>query len=715
MVIRSTLRSRHLRSLLGRLLCTLLALLWVVHALSVPSRAENNERKTSHSDEKSSHRSKTRHKERFDKVEPEPAIGSDSHYGESQFNAEAAQAGKVDAVLVLDSSRSMTRTDPDRLRDEAAKLFLRFLGTGDRVAIVQFDREVKTISPLAEVNAASLANLDKAIESVPTEGGFTDLEAAIEEAMKILVLNARNDAQRTVILLSDGKMDPHPSRGTAEELTEKVRQIDLPQYHEKNIKLYAVAFSDEADKKLLSSFATDTGGISWFAPDPTTIHKKFSELFLTLKRPQVVALEGSGFEIDSSVREATFYITRKDDTQKIGLTDPRGTEINTLNIPAGIKWFSGNNFEVITISNPFPGRWAVTGVEDTEGFATLLSDIKLQVRWPQSSFKLGDSVAVYARLTNSGKEVEKNGLDEITFYTYKILDDDSGATWLTGALNDKGEDGDAKANDGIYSTTLKLDKEGDYQAWFAVTSPTFTRQQRVPFTVSSGIVTLKVVPPDEFTGAKETVQAVLSKDPHEFKSLKVQLIAKRENEDKPVGLTLKPRNDAPKIYDIPLERLKAGKYELSVRVTGTDEKRKKVSASSETITYTIAAKEGENTSDEEVDELAEESAPSAGHGELITGILCLLAALGWVSGLVFFGLKKISANKSQVEERAPFQIPEELAKRIEIVKSTASETRRKASTDEKELFALVADVFKNEAEAAPAQSEAAAEAQEEQS
>ncbi|MFN8390360.1 MAG: VWA domain-containing protein [Bdellovibrionota bacterium] len=662
-----------------------------LHLLAPSSIAEDSPKKKTSSEKRGKSKGK---KDDFEKVEPETAIGADSRISAKQFDADAAQLGKVDAVLVIDSSRSMQRTDPARLRDQAAKLFIRFLGEGDRIAILQFDRDVKTIVPLSEVNQANLSNLDKAITDIPVEGGFTDLEAAVEEAMKVLVTNARNDSQRTVVLLSDGKMDPHPSRGTSAEMTQKVKEVELPQYHEKNIKLYTLAFSEEADKALLADFAKDTGGLSWYAPDPSTIHKKFSELFLTLKRPQVVPLEGAGFEIDSSVQEATFYITRKEGDKEVVLVDPRGTEISALSMPAGVKWFSGNMFEVITIAKPFPGRWAVKGVETAEGFATLLSDIKLQVRWPQSSFKLGDSVVIYARLTNGGEEMSKPGLDEITFYTYKVINGENGASWLSGALNDKGENGDAKAADGIYSTTLKLDKEGEYQGLFAVTSPTFTREQRISFSVAGSLVSLRITPPDDFTGTPERVQAVLSKDPGQFKSLKVQLVAKKKDEEKPVGLTLKSGKEDPAVFDIPTEKLKPGEYELYVKVTGVDERKKAVSGSSETIQYSVAHKEGEPDASGEVEELDDH--PAETHSNLVVGLISILLSIAWLGGLAFLGLKKVSANKSQIEERKPYVIPPELAQRIEVVKTTASETRRKPSAVDREVFALVGDVFQAE-------------------
>lgn len=675
---------------------------------------------------KSKGKKKGAKKSDFEKVEEPHSVGADKRISEKEFQEEANQAGQVDAVLVLDASRSMQRTDSKRLRDQAAKLFIRFLGNGDRAAIIEFDREARLSRPLTDVSPSSLPDLDKAIEGVSVEGAFTDLEVGLAEAFKLLSENGRKDAAKTIVLLSDGKMDPHPSRGTSAELTTKVLETELAEFKRKNIKLYTVAFSEESDKDLLAKFAKEGGGLNWYASDASTIHKKFSELFLTLKRPQVVPLEGEGFEVDPSVQEATFYITRHDVATVVTLIDPRGTEISSKNIPPGIKWFSGELFDVVTVTKPFPGRWSVKDLETAEGFATLLSDIKLQVRWPQSNFNVGDHVIVYARLTNEGEEVVKSGIEEITFYTYKIVNSETGATLESGSLNDKGEDGDSKKGDGIYTGTLELAHEGEFQGLFAVTSPTFSRQQRISFAVSSAPISLHVVPADSFSGTAERIEAVLGGEPSSYRNLKVQLVAKKKGAEKPVGITLKAKEDKPNLFEVPTEKLPAGEYELTVRVQAYDLKHKPITGSSETLPYTVQPKAGEKVVEEgEIEDIVEgtvdtgdtdehgEAEAVETHSDLIPGIVGIVLALCWIGGLGFWGLKKVSVKKSQVESRAAYIMPEELSQRIEAIRSAASESKRRATAKDREVFLLVPDALgPQEVEEAPeAAPEGAAEAE----
>ncbi len=400
---------------------------------------------------------------------------------------------RIDAVLIIDSSRSMQKTDPEKLREQAAKLFFRLLSEGDRLAIISFDKETRQVLPLTEINLQTIATFDRAISAIKYEGGFTDIEAPLAMAYKILSEQGRPDVFKSVLLLSDGKMDPYPERGTAEELISETKKNILPRYKSSKIKLYTVALSEQSDKNLLGEFAKLTEGVNLYAPDSSLIHKKFGEMFLSIKKPQMITLEGGIFEIDSAVKEVTFFISKKDALATLNILDPQGNTIVPDDFVPKIKWYSDDKVDLITIYEPMLGRWQIRSNEKIEGFARLLSDPKLHVKFPAGNFKFGESAAAYAKLTNLPKDIKKEDLENFTFYTYKIIDVNSGDLALSGMLNDKGEEGDQIAGDGVYSAVLKFDKEGEFQALFGVTTPTFTRQQRFPMTVSKEAISIKML------------------------------------------------------------------------------------------------------------------------------------------------------------------------------------------------------------------------------
>ena len=55
---------------------------------------------------------------------------------------------KLDAILLLDGSGSMRVTDPTKLREEGAKLFVQSLRPGDRIGNIEFTEEAKVVRSL---------------------------------------------------------------------------------------------------------------------------------------------------------------------------------------------------------------------------------------------------------------------------------------------------------------------------------------------------------------------------------------------------------------------------------------------------------------------------------------------------------------------------------------------------------------------------------------
>ena len=117
-------------------------------------------------------------------------------FDHTQFDQAIGEKNVLDAVILLDSSRSMQRTDPKRLRDQGAKLFMRFLSARDRVAILHFDEKATPLLNFSEVNPAFLEKIDASIDSIPLEGNFTDLWTPLVVASKLLDENGRPEAKK---------------------------------------------------------------------------------------------------------------------------------------------------------------------------------------------------------------------------------------------------------------------------------------------------------------------------------------------------------------------------------------------------------------------------------------------------------------------------------------------------------------------------------------
>ncbi len=416
------------------------------------------------------------------------SIPSDLQAAERELSG---QRSGLDVVLVLDASGSMLKTDPKNLRYEGAKLLLSFLGEGDRIAVLSFAGSAQVVRELSPISQGGSSDVVKQVEAIQPLGPYSDIAEGIKLAKAVLDASPRPEAQRAIILLSDGRMEPDPAVSPAFARTLELVHDVLPDLKSKETKVFTLAFSDQADRAFLAEVSTATDGLTWFTATPEDIHKSFADLFLAIKRPQFVAQTNRGFKIDEDVDEATFYINREPDSV-LTLTTPRGEQMAADKAPEWVQWFRGQNFDVITVKEPDPGNWLVGGTVSQDGFATVLTDLKLLTDWPLV-IRAGDTPLVQVRLYEESKPVSLPEMSGVIQYAFQISPTDLiSAPIVQEALRDDGKGGDKLAQDGIFSALAKLDKPGEYRLTVVAKGPTFQRSQQIPFTVRPRLVSLKI-------------------------------------------------------------------------------------------------------------------------------------------------------------------------------------------------------------------------------
>ncbi|NLF24225.1 MAG: VWA domain-containing protein [Deltaproteobacteria bacterium] len=413
--------------------------------------------------------------------------GADA-WGQAAAKEESGEG--IDAVLLLDSSGSMLLTDPLRLRDEGAKLFVEFLKSDDRLGVVEFSDGAKVVRPLGPISSDDRANVAQLISQIKTVGKYTDLLAPLEVAESLFAGSSRQGARKILIMLSDGKMEPDPKSGNADDLTNRLLNTEIPNLKAKEIQVYTLSFSDLADGELLSQIAAGTGGVHRFAPSADKIHSEFAELFVAAKKPQMLPISSKGFRIDADVQEATFYINRQGEPG-ITVISPGGVRVTSESKSDGIKWFKGSEFDVITIEAPEAGQWEIVGLPKNEGFATLLTSLKLVTTWP-SAINAGNPTRLEVRLYEAKKPIILPQMTGVVTYAFDITPTDKVSEPIMRAqLSDDGGDQDLVAKDGVYSALVEIEDPGEYRLRVLADGPTFSRYQQQPFRVKPRLVTLE--------------------------------------------------------------------------------------------------------------------------------------------------------------------------------------------------------------------------------
>lgn len=502
------------------------------------------------------------------------------------------QTEQVDAVLLLDASGSMRITDPNRLRAEGVKLFIQFLKKSDRFALVEFAEKSKTLRPLLGYNEAQEANVNQAIYNLGDAGEYTNFIGAFQTAQKLLAAEGREDAEQVVIFLSDGKLDHTPETGTIEAQRKQLFEEVIPSFKDSEIKIYTLAFSDEVDTELLEEIASSTGGAHWFTPTAEKVHESFADLFLVVKKPQMVPLTSKGFRIDQEIQEATFYINRQEGDEVV-LISPASEKLSLNTKRKGFRWFPGQQFDVITIEDPEAGQWQISGIPKNEGFATVLTNLKLLTSWP-TVIRAGETTVLEARLYESSKPVVLPEMTDVIKYAFEITPTDKVSEPVMRALlSDDGQDGDRAARDGIFSARVTLEEAGEYNLRVLASAPTFERHQKISFRVKPRLVSLGIIASEHSLSAKNAFdpnvslakdffQLELSPELSGSKRIQVDLFATdKKNRRYKIPLTRFENTYEASSLKLPFE----GEYQLYATVTADGRRTKKFRGRSQEISY----------------------------------------------------------------------------------------------------------------------------------
>lgn len=508
-----------------------------------------------------------------------------------------AEIENTDVVLLLDTSGSMLSTDPEKLRNEGAKLLLQFLKKGDRLGVIAFSDSAKVVRPLTDYSDDTEKETYKAIASLEATGEYTNIVTGVEAAKTMLEEDRREKSSQVIVLMSDGKMEPHPKAGTPEFISRILFDFYLPELKSKGIKIHTLAFSDQADKDLLKQIAAATDAASWFTPTAEKIHESYAELFLVVKKPQIVPFTSKGFRIDSDIKEVTFYINKDSAQGELSLVTPSGKKVSVVEPGFGTKWFSGKKFDVVTVMQPEPGNWQVNGLLQNDSFATAITNLRLITDFPQKTYS-GEPITIKAQLFDGERPIVLPDMTGDIQYAFQVTPTDRvSEPIIREFLNDDGKDGDERARDGVFSARINLEEEGEYKLRIVARAPTFERNQQIPFRIRPPLLGLDVVtkPPPQGAHGEEGEGAAegdidwfrlrVSQDLSDLRDIKLRLIA-TDDKDKKFELPVGRVKSVAGQFETPTTLIPhLGTFEVRAFLNGVTKKGKVVTAKSRIVEY----------------------------------------------------------------------------------------------------------------------------------
>lgn len=123
----------------------------------------------------------------------------------------ATDAGAVDAVMMIDTSGSITSNDPSHVRVDGAQQFVDEMRDADRASVVSFSSSAVTRIGLTELDAAGRAAVTDALNATRFASGGTNIYSAVRRGMDILEANGGGGRLRVGILMTDGQDSSDPA------------------------------------------------------------------------------------------------------------------------------------------------------------------------------------------------------------------------------------------------------------------------------------------------------------------------------------------------------------------------------------------------------------------------------------------------------------------------------------------------------------------------
>ena len=196
--------------------------------------------------------------------------------------APAEQETGQEIVLLIDNSGSMRKNDPQSLTKQAVAQFVQSSPAGSRVALVMFDKKIEVLAPLTPINETTRLDLLTRLDRIDFKGQLTNSGEALRRAIETLKQPGGPEGKKTVVFMSDGIIDTgNPARDL--KAAETMRGELTSAAVEANIRIFAIAFTDNADIQLMQDLAVATDG-RYFQPmqpgDLVAVFAEMSELFV---------------------------------------------------------------------------------------------------------------------------------------------------------------------------------------------------------------------------------------------------------------------------------------------------------------------------------------------------------------------------------------------------------------------------------------------------
>lgn len=175
-----------------------------------------------------------------------------------------------DVVVIIDTSASMSKTDPKNERFSAALDLLDSMNEENRVSFYRFDDNTEQILPMTEVTDKMKKDMVDKLKLYENPKGNTNMGDALNKAYDEIKRAEKPNRTAMVILLSDG--------GDTYGLDKQFEETIKP-FRNNNIPIYTVGMSNENNFYMLKKISRESSGNYYSVKEVKDLKGIFNKIY----------------------------------------------------------------------------------------------------------------------------------------------------------------------------------------------------------------------------------------------------------------------------------------------------------------------------------------------------------------------------------------------------------------------------------------------------
>ncbi|MFM9276566.1 vWA domain-containing protein [Paenibacillus jiagnxiensis] len=280
--------------------------------------------------------------------------------GAPEYASAAGNEAGYDAVFVVDTSYSMTESDPEGTAAEVINMFMDMSEASQtRVGFVAYNHRIVASQPLTSVSVtAHKAQIRQEIQRL-TPSGYTDLGMGLRQGAKLLSNGTQEGRKPFLILLSDGETDFGSSSG-ARTKADSARDVSavIKTAQKDGYPVYTIGLNHDGtvNREELERIAAQTGGSSYITSSADDLPEIFNQIFAAQIRSKLVP--SAAISATGALQQVTVTIpdSSMEEASLILLSEHKLRETQLYYNSQNIRRYESDKYTILKIGQPEAGE-----------------------------------------------------------------------------------------------------------------------------------------------------------------------------------------------------------------------------------------------------------------------------------------------------------------------------------------------------------------------